>query len=180
MTPQPIACSFRVFPRVATAVSQGRPDSEYWCIGSGTTCGPYLLAPCAYHVAPSTVCPVCPSSGCSTPSLYACSESSCPKAYSVDTQNSSASYSLSTVQEIQKDMMQYGSITGCQSCHSRLVPLSGVSTDCRLNLGSVCGQYGFLSTDACQSCQFRTQPRCCSDVSRGVASSHRVRRRWCS
>ena len=35
-------------------------------IGSGTTCGPYSLAPCAHHVAPSTEYPVCPSSDYST------------------------------------------------------------------------------------------------------------------
>merc|ERR1712107_129041 len=42
----------------------------------------------------------------------ACSESSYPKAYSDDKQKASASYSLSTVQGIQQDMMQYGSVTG--------------------------------------------------------------------
>ena len=35
-------------------------------IGSGTTCGPYSLAPCAHHVAPSTEYLVCPSSEYST------------------------------------------------------------------------------------------------------------------
>lgn len=85
---------------------------DYTDIGSGTTCGPYSLAPCAHHVAPSTEYPACPSSEYSTPSLSACSESSYPKAYSDDKQKASASYSLSTVQGIQQDMMQYGSVTG--------------------------------------------------------------------
>ena len=31
-------------------------------IGSGTSCGPYSLAPCAHHVAPSTEYPACPTS----------------------------------------------------------------------------------------------------------------------
>ena len=109
---------------------------DYTDIGSGTTCGPYSMAPCAYHVAPSTVYPACPTSEYSTP-FYACSELSYPKAYSEDTQKASASYSLSSVQGIQQNMMQYGAVTGCQSCHSRLVSYR-VSTDCGFNLESVC------------------------------------------
>ena len=85
---------------------------DYTDIGSGTTCGPYSLAPCAYHVAPSTEYPACPSSENSTPSLLACSESSYLKAHSDNKQKASASYSLSTVQGIQQDMMQYSSVTG--------------------------------------------------------------------
>ena len=42
---------------------------DFTDIGSGTTCGPYSLAPCAHHVAPSTEYPACPSSEYSTPSL---------------------------------------------------------------------------------------------------------------
>merc|ERR1712107_218495 len=56
--------------------------------------------------------PPSPSSEYSTPSLSACSESSYPKVYSDDKQKASASYSLSAVQGIQQDMMQYGSVTG--------------------------------------------------------------------
>ena len=49
-------------------------------------------------------------------------------------------------------LKEYVALTGCQSCHSRLVPLSGVSEDCASTLESVCGKYGSLSTGACQSC----------------------------
>merc|ERR1712135_16389 len=35
---------------------------DYTDIGSGTTCGPYSLAPCAHHVAPSAEYPACPTS----------------------------------------------------------------------------------------------------------------------
>ena len=84
---------------------------DYTDIGTGTTCGPYTLAPCAHHVAPSAEYPACPSSEYSTPSLSSCSESSYPRAYSDDKQKASASYSLSTVEGIQQDMMQYGSVT---------------------------------------------------------------------
>merc|ERR1712012_1237169 len=49
-------------------------------------------------------------------------------------------------------LKEYVALTGCQSCHSRLVPLSGVSADCASTLESVCGKFGSLSTGACQSC----------------------------
>ena len=71
-------------------------------IGSGTTCGPYTLAPCAHQVKPFTEYPECSSSENSTPSLFACSESSYLKAYRDDKQKNSAAYSLSTVEGIQQ------------------------------------------------------------------------------
>ena len=49
-------------------------------------------------------------------------------------------------------LKEYVARTDCQSCHSRLVPLSGVSVDCASTLESVCGKSGSLSTGACQSC----------------------------
>ena len=70
---------------------------DYTAIGSGTTCGPYTLAPCAHQVKPVTEYPECSSSENSTPSLFACSESSYLKAYRDDKQRTSAAYSLSTV-----------------------------------------------------------------------------------
>ena len=75
---------------------------DYAAIGSGTTCGPYTLAPCAHHVKPFTECPGFSSSENSTPSLFACSESSYLKACRDDKQKISASYSLSTVEGIQQ------------------------------------------------------------------------------
>ena len=39
----------------------------------------------------------------------------------------------------------YGALTGCQYCHSRLVPLSGVSADCASTIESVCEKYGSLT-----------------------------------
>ena len=72
---------------------------------SARTCGPYTLASCAHHVAPSAEYPACPSSEYSTTSLSSCSEWSHPRAYSDDNQNARASYRLSTVEGIQKDMI---------------------------------------------------------------------------
>ena len=70
-------------------VSQGRLGSGSRILASSlgeTTrtsvqerpCGPYSLAPCAHHVAPSTEYPACPSSEYSTPSLSACSRPTVP------------------------------------------------------------------------------------------------------
>ena len=63
---------------------------NYTDIGSGTTCGPYTLAPCAHHVKPFTEHLECSSSENSTPSIFACSESSYLKAYRDDNQKISA------------------------------------------------------------------------------------------
>ena len=76
--------------------------SDQAAIGSGTTCRPYTLAPCAHHVKPFTEYPGCSSSENSTPSLFACSEASYLKAYRDDKQKNSAAYSLSTVEGIQQ------------------------------------------------------------------------------
>ena len=70
------------------------------------------LAPCADHLTPSAEYLGCPSSVFSTTSLSSCSEPSYPRAYCDDKQKGSASYGLSTVEGIQEDMIQYGSVTG--------------------------------------------------------------------
>ena len=80
-------------------------------LDTGTACGPYTLALCAHHVTPSAEHPACTSSEYSTPSLSSCSELSYSRARSEDKQKASASYSLSTAEGIQQDMMQYGSVT---------------------------------------------------------------------
>ena len=54
------------------------------------------------HVKPFTEYPECSSSEKSTPSLFACSESSYLKAYRDDKQKTSAVYSLNTVKTIQQ------------------------------------------------------------------------------
>merc|ERR1712048_1531674 len=85
---------------------------DYFDIGSGTTCAPYSLAPCAHHVPATAKYPTCPSSEYSTPSLKKCSEDSYATDYSSDKKKASNSYSLGSVAKIQADIAQYGSATG--------------------------------------------------------------------
>lgn len=80
-------------------------------IGSGATCAPYPFLSCAHHVPASDKHPACPSSEFSTPSLKACSEDAYGTEYSADKVKAASSYSLKGVENIQKDIMQYGSAT---------------------------------------------------------------------
>eukprot|EP00812_Abedinium_dasypus_P014036 NODE_754_length_1375_cov_1277.277273.p1 GENE.NODE_754_length_1375_cov_1277.277273~~NODE_754_length_1375_cov_1277.277273.p1 ORF type:complete len:371 (+),score=93.74 NODE_754_length_1375_cov_1277.277273:64-1113(+) len=85
---------------------------DYDDIGKGDTCGPYTLAPCAHHVDPSPAYPACPSSEYPTPEMGSeCSESQYSTSYSADKKKASNSYSLSSVEKIQRDMAQYGTVT---------------------------------------------------------------------
>jgi cathepsin B len=84
---------------------------DYFDIGSGETCAPYSLAPCAHHVPPTDKYPACPSSEYPTPSLSKCTESAYGKGYSADKIKATDSYSLTGIQAIQADMVQYGSAT---------------------------------------------------------------------
>jgi len=87
--------------------------------GKGDTCAPYPFAACAHHVDPTPEIPACPTSEYPTPAGFsACSESAYKKSYSQDKQKASQSYSLSSVQNIQKDIMQYGSVTGAFTVYS--------------------------------------------------------------
>ena len=69
------------------------------------------LATCAHHVTPSAEYPACPSSEYPTTSLSSCSEPSYPRAYTDDKQEAGALHCLSTVEGIQEDMIQFGSVT---------------------------------------------------------------------
>merc|ERR1711920_1020804 len=84
---------------------------DYFDIGSGDTCAPYSLAPCAHHVPATDKYPACPSSEYPTPSLSKCTESGYSKDYSSDKIKATDSYSLNGIQAIQADMVQYGSAT---------------------------------------------------------------------
>lgn len=82
-------------------------------IGKGSSCSPYPFQPCAHHVAPSPQYPQCPSQDYSTPAGFSqCSEHSYATSYSTDKKKAARSYSLSSVENIQRDIMQYGSVTG--------------------------------------------------------------------
>merc|ERR1712151_1275431 len=84
---------------------------DYFDIGSGDTCAPYSLAPCAHHVPATEKYPACPSDEYPTPSLKSCTESSYSKQYADDKIHATDSYSLSGIEAIQADIMQYGSAT---------------------------------------------------------------------
>ena len=84
---------------------------DYFDIGSGDTCAPYTLAPCAHHVPATAKYPACPSSEYPTPSLSKCSESGYSKSYSGDKIKATDSYSLSGISSIQADIVKYGSAT---------------------------------------------------------------------
>jgi cathepsin B len=84
---------------------------DYFDIGSGDSCAPYTLAPCAHHVPATAKYPACPSSEYPTPSLSKCSESGYSKSYSGDKIKATDSYSLSGISSIQADIVKYGSAT---------------------------------------------------------------------
>jgi len=86
---------------------------DYDDIGKSDTCAPYSLAPCAHHVPATEKYPTCPESEYPTPKLgSSCSESGYSTSYSADKKKADQHYSLSSVEKIQEDMMQYGSVTG--------------------------------------------------------------------
>ena len=84
---------------------------DFTDIGAGETCAPYSLKPCAHHVPTTEKYGECPSTEYSTPSLSECSENSYGKKYKDDKIHASDAYSLSGIQAIQADMVQYGSAT---------------------------------------------------------------------
>eukprot|EP01035_Chromulina_nebulosa_P017232 gene17232-22758_t len=95
---------------VKKGVSTG---GDYADIGSGSTCKPYSLQSCAHHVAPPDGMVACDSiSEYNTPTCSSsCTESAYKVAYSNDKHFASSSYSLKTVKNIQKDLMESGSIS---------------------------------------------------------------------
>jgi len=80
-------------------------------VGKGSSCGPYPFQSCAHHVPATAKHPACPSAEYSTPSLNKCSENGYGVAYEDDKIKAASSYSLKGVENIQKDIMQYGSAT---------------------------------------------------------------------
>jgi len=82
---------------------------DYTDIGSGSTCLPYSLAPCAHHVPATKKYPACPSNEYPTPSCSRkCSESGYSKDYSSDKTKGTGAFSLSSVEEMQTEIMQNG------------------------------------------------------------------------
>lgn len=58
---------------------------------------------------------------------------------------------------------EYVAATGCQACHSRLVPLPSPETpDCDAQLKAKCGKRGVLMKDSCFSCVKQAELSACS------------------
>jgi len=93
-----------------TGVSTG---GDYADIGSGSTCKPYSLQSCAHHVDPPAgmvACSTLPSY--STPKCASsCSETAYGTAYKSDKHFASSSYSVKGVSNIQKEIMEKGTVT---------------------------------------------------------------------
>jgi len=85
---------------------------DYDANGKGDTCAPYSFKPCAHHVPATAKYPACPKNEGPTPNIgHACTEKAYKTSYNADKKKAARSYSLSTVQDIQADMMKYGTVT---------------------------------------------------------------------
>lgn len=62
---------------------------------------------------------------------------------------------------------EYVLATGCQACHSRLIPLPAkeASQSCRAQLSKQCGKYGQLKKQACTSCTLNNSSKALSACS---------------
>jgi len=93
-----------------TGVSTG---GDYSDINSGTTCKPYSLPSCAHHVTPPdgmVACDTLPEY--KTPKCTSsCSESAYGTAYSKDKHYAKSSYSIKGVANIQRELMEKGTIS---------------------------------------------------------------------
>jgi cathepsin B len=81
---------------------------DYTDIGSGDTCLPYSLAPCAHHVPPSAKYPACPGEGPSPVPGRKCSESGYSGAYGSDKLKAQSAFSVRGVSQIQTEIMTNG------------------------------------------------------------------------
>jgi len=82
---------------------------DYTDIGSGDTCYPYSLAPCAHHVPATAKYPACPSSEYPSPSCKSeCTESGYGKSYSSDKVRATSAYSVRGEQQIMQELATNG------------------------------------------------------------------------
>jgi cathepsin B len=82
---------------------------DYTDIGSGDTCYPYSLAPCAHHVPATAKYPACPSSEYPSPSCKReCTESGYSKSYSSDKVRASKAFSVRGEQQIMQELVTNG------------------------------------------------------------------------
>merc|ERR1711907_348141 len=69
---------------------------------------PYSLAPCAHHVPPTSKYPACPSQEYSVSAKKTCSEGSYSKSYSDDKTKGTRAVSVSSVAQMQTELMTNG------------------------------------------------------------------------
>lgn len=93
-----------------SGVSTGADNAD---VGSGSTCKPYSLKSCAHHVSPPEDMVACDSlPEYSTPKCTsACSETAYGTAYSSDKIKATSSYSVKTVANMQKELMEKGTLS---------------------------------------------------------------------
>merc|ERR550537_866766 len=85
---------------------------DYFDIGSGGSCLPYSLKPCAHHVPATQKYGKCPSSEYPTPKCEKqCSESGYKTSYAEDKKKSSKAYSVSGETQIMTSLMQKGPLS---------------------------------------------------------------------
>eukprot|EP01038_Epipyxis_sp_PR26KG_P005079 gene5079-7086_t len=87
--------------------------ADYADIGTGSSCKPYSLQSCAHHVDPPAGMVACDSlPSFSTPKCTStCSESAYKTAYKSDKHLASSSYSVKSVANIQKELMEKGTVS---------------------------------------------------------------------
>jgi cathepsin B len=93
-----------------TGVSTG---ADYADVGKGTTCKPYSMKSCAHHVDTDGSIPACTDvESYKTPKCTStCSEKNYGTAYSKDKFKAKSSYSIKGVENIQKEIMEKGTVS---------------------------------------------------------------------
>merc|ERR1719261_1041626 len=117
------ACCSGIFCGMSMGCNGGQPSAawnwfaragvvsggDYPDIGSGSSCLPYSLKPCAHHVPPSSKYPQCPSQEYPTPRCTRqCSESGYSKSYSADKTKGQSAYSVQGENDIQNEILKHG------------------------------------------------------------------------
>lgn len=100
---------------------------DYADMHSGTSCKPYEFQPCAHHVPASEGLPDCPAgSEYPTPScVNECSDASYSTPFDADKRFASSAYSLRSVADIQRDLLQHGPVTAAFSVYSDFLAYAG-------------------------------------------------------
>jgi len=92
---------------------------DYTDMGSGNTCYPYSLAPCAHHVPATSKYPACPSSEYPSPRCKSsCTDGSYSKSFSSDKLHASSSYSVRGESQIMQELVDNGPLYVAFSVYS--------------------------------------------------------------